>query len=119
MHDGNDGFLVITPLERKDASSPNGKSTVLVNRGWISREKRYQHDRSQDAVPTSEVLVEGLLREPWTKNYFTPDNKPEEGKYYFPDVLQLAEVSGSQPVWIEETMGMFEIGVTIIRLELI
>ena len=107
MHDGKDGFLVVTPLEREDGSSPDGRSCVLVNRGWISRAKRYQHDRSQDALPTGEVLVEGLLREPWIKNYFTPDNKPEEGKFYFPDVVQIAKVSGSQPVWIEETMGMY------------
>ena len=105
IHDGNDGYLVVTPFEREDGSgSGDGKSTVLVNRGWISRDKQYQQDRSPDAVPVGEVLVEGLLREPWKKNYFTPDNKPEEGKFYFPDVQQMAELSGSQPVWIEETM---------------
>ena len=35
---------------------------------------------------------------------FTPANSPEEGKWYFPDVLQMAEHVGSQAVWIEETM---------------
>jgi len=48
--------------------------------------------------------VQGLLREPWKKNLFTPDNKPSEGKFYFPDVAQMARVSGSEAVWIEETM---------------
>ena len=37
---------------------------------------------------------------------FTPDNKPESGEFYFPDVEQMARITGSQPVWIEETMGM-------------
>ena len=37
---------------------------------------------------------------------FTPDNRPELGHFYFPDVRQMAEFSGSDPVWIEETMGM-------------
>ena len=40
MHDGIDGFLVVTPLERR-----KGESTILVNRGWISREKKFQQDR--------------------------------------------------------------------------
>ena len=98
VHDGKDGFLVITPLER------HGASKVLVNRGWIARGKRKQVDRL-GGLPTGTVLVEGLLREPFQKNLFTPDNKPEEGMWHFPDVKQMADVSGSEPIWIEETMG--------------
>ncbi|KAE8151931.1 SURF1 family-domain-containing protein [Aspergillus avenaceus] len=98
MREGEDGFMVVTPLERGD-----GQSTILVNRGWISKKKKDQKDRI-DALPREEVTVEGLLREPWKKNMFTPENKPEEGKFYFPDVEQMAEHTGSQPVWIEETM---------------
>jgi surfeit locus 1 family protein len=100
MHDGTDGFFVITPLERED-----GASTVLVNRGWISREKRFQQDRSDQALPRGLVTVSGLLREPWKKNFFTPVNRPEDGKFYFPDVEQMAELVGAEAVWIEETMG--------------
>jgi surfeit locus 1 family protein len=101
MHDGNDGFLVITPLERDE-----GASTVLINRGWISREKQYQQDRDPGALPKEEVTVAGLLRSPWKRNFFTPENKPEEGKFYFPDVEQMAKIAGSDAVWIEETMCM-------------
>ena len=101
MHDGTDGFFVITPLER-----PKGESTILVNRGWISRDKRFQRDRSEGALPEGEVTVAGLLREPWKKNFFTPVNKPEDGKFYFPDVEQMAQVAGAEAVWIEETMGL-------------
>ncbi|KAJ5692178.1 Cytochrome oxidase assembly protein shy1 [Penicillium macrosclerotiorum] len=98
MNEGEDGFLVVTPLERGD-----GQSTVLVNRGWISRKMMDKKDRP-NGLPEGEVTVEGLLREPWKKNMFTPENKPEEGKFYFPDIEQMAELGGSQPVWIEETM---------------
>jgi surfeit locus 1 family protein len=101
MHDGTDGFLVITPLER-----PDGESMILVNRGWISREKRFQQDRMEGALPKGEVTVSGLLRAPWKKNFFTPVNKPEDSKFYFPDVEQMAQVAGAEAVWIEETMGM-------------
>ena len=102
LHDGTDGYFVITPLDRG-----RGASTLLVNRGWISKKKRYKQDRSPEALPTGEVTVSGLLREPWKKNYFTPDNKPEDGKFYFPDVEQMSQLAGADPVWIEETMSIY------------
>lgn len=98
LYEGKDGYLVITPLERGDAGS-----TVLVNRGWVAKDRKDQRDR-KEGLPEGEVTVEGLLRAPWKKNMFTPENKPEEGKFYFPDVAQMAELTGSQPIWIEETM---------------
>lgn len=101
LHDGEDGYLVITPLERQ-----RGESKVLVNRGWISKAHRVQTTRAASGMPLGEITVEGLLREPWKKNMFTPANKPETGEFYFPDVVQMAQVSGSVPVWIEATMRM-------------
>ena len=100
IHAGNNGYLVITPLERDTVGS-----TVLVNRGWIPKDLKRQADRT-DGLPKDQVIVEGLLRAPWKKNMFTPENKPELKEFYFPDVEQMARLAGSQPVWIEETMSM-------------
>lgn len=99
IHDGNDGYLVITPLERDEQGS-----TVLVNRGWIRKKFRLQADRP-DGLPVGTVIVEGLLREKWKKNMFTPDNRPDLWVFHFPDVDQMARLTGSQAVWVEETMG--------------
>ncbi|KAK6087870.1 SURF1 family protein [Seiridium cupressi] len=106
MRDGDDGYMVVTPLERDDggAGPGRGSTTVLVNRGWISKKMRRQQDRGPGALPQGEVVVEGLLREPWKKNMFTPDNRPDKGEFYFPDVRQMAELTGSQAVWVESTM---------------
>ncbi|KAI1748817.1 SURF1 family-domain-containing protein [Xylaria castorea] len=105
MRDGEDGFMVITPLERDvDGDGSRGTTTVLVNRGWVAKKLRRQRDRGAEGLPTGEVVVEGLLREPWKKNMFTPDNRPDKGEFYFPDVKQMAELAGSQAVWIEQTM---------------
>lgn len=100
VHDGNNGYLVVTPLERG-----GGGSTVLVNRGWIPKSKKEQADR-REGLPTGEVAVEGLLREPWKKNLFTPENQPQSKEFYFPDVQQMAHLTGSDAIWIEETMSM-------------
>ena len=51
-------------------------------------------------------MVEGLLRAPPKKNMFTPLNRPEKGEWFFPDVQEMAEWTGSQAVWVEETMRM-------------
>ena len=111
IHDGRNGFFVVTPLERDGDASK-----ILVNRGWIPKNLARQWDR-KGALPKEAVTVEGLLRKPWKKNMFTPDNRPELGEFFFPDVHQMARFSGSDPVWIEETMGrltpkmvLFELG---------
>ncbi|KAF8423399.1 SURF-family protein [Tirmania nivea] len=100
IHDGENGFMVITPLDR-----PNGASTILINRGWIPQNKQRQEDRDPESLPRGEVQVEGLLRhDVWKKNMFTPENKPERGEFYFPDIEQMAGLVGAQPVWVEMTM---------------
>ncbi|KAI5364622.1 hypothetical protein Slin15195_G041610 [Septoria linicola] len=101
--DGEDGYLVITPLVREDEGEG---STILVCRGWVPKDKAHQSRRlNEEALPKGEVFVQGLLREPWKKNMFTPDNAPESGIWHFPDVKEMAEWSNSQAVWIEETMN--------------
>lgn len=99
MHDGHEGYLVITPLERDGDGT-----TVLVNRGWIGKKFKEQKSRP-DGLERGEVTVEGLLREPWKKNMFTPANNTLKKEFYFPDVVQMAGLTGSQAVWVEETMG--------------
>jgi surfeit locus 1 family protein len=99
IRDGNDGYLVVTPLERE-----GNATTILVNRGWIPKKFKRQRDRP-DSLPKHEITIEGLLREPWKKNLFTPENSPQTKEFYFPDVAQMAELTGSQAVWVEETMG--------------
>lgn len=102
MRDGEQGYMVVTPLER--GGDPG--ATILVNRGWISKQLADQSSRPE-SLPKGEIRVEGMLRQPWKKNMFTPENRPEKGEFYFPDVIQMAALTGSQAVWVEQTMGEF------------
>ena len=108
VRDGRNGFLVVTPLERPDGHG--GLTRVLVCRGWIAKEFGARGKREAvagaDALPDGEVGVEGLLREAFVRNMFTPVNRPDKGEWYFPDVVEMASFSGSQEVWVEETMSM-------------
>ena len=115
INEGDDGYFVVTPLERQDvatsgagtgAAATGRGTTLLVNRGWIARKFKDQKARRDEILDQDKlVTVEGLLRQPWKKNIFTPDNKPEKGEFYFPDVKQMADIAGAVPVWIEETTG--------------
>lgn len=53
--EGSVGYHVITPLERENGSK------ILVNRGWIPRERKDQMTRAK-GLPTSVQNVEGLIR---------------------------------------------------------
>jgi len=105
MRDGKEGFIVVTPLERI-----GGASKILVSRGWIEKAKKDQKSRSAESLPEGIIEVEGLLREPPKKNSFTPDNRPDISEFYFPDVRQMAQLTSSEPIWVEETMGSYPLG---------
>jgi surfeit locus 1 family protein len=99
MRDGVEGYHVITPFER----GPDDDK-VLISRGWIDKGMKDHKKRGEGSLPQGEIELEGLLREPFKKNSFTPDNAPDKNEYYFPDVLQMAELAGAKPIWIEEIM---------------
>lgn len=103
--DGENGYTVVTPLERVDPRTGE-KSRILCCRGWIKADTKAQWFRkSHGGTPEGEVVIEGLLRQPPKRNMFTPANHPEKGEWFFPDVEQMAEWTGSQAVWVEETMS--------------
>lgn len=97
--EGLHGVHVVTPLVRQDGS------TVLVDRGFISSEFESSYDKEE-----GEVQVLGLLRTSQARNYFTPDNKPEEGLWYWGDVDAMAQYAGGenaqvQSVFVEQIFG--------------
>ena len=98
VREGVHGVHVVTPLIRENGS------TILVDRGFISRE----FVSSIDSNPhEGEVEVLGMLRTSQARNRFTPDNKPSEGLWYWTDVEEMAESAGGeqanvQPVFVEQ-----------------
>lgn len=97
------GYQIITPLIR-----PDGGSTVLVNRGFVSTD--ILKNPAALANETGVVELVGLLRVSQVKNNFTPDNIPEKGEWYWADVNAMANYAGGeqrgvQPVYIEAIFG--------------
>lgn len=94
VRNGKDGFFIVTPLERKNGS------TLLIKRGWISKEHLDQSTRPMSLVQ-GEVELECLLRATPEKGMFAVDGKPGSHHYHFTDVAAMAEEGGCQPVLIE------------------
>ncbi|KDR85431.1 hypothetical protein GALMADRAFT_84226 [Galerina marginata CBS 339.88] len=98
VREGVHGVHVVTPLVRENGS------TVLVDRGFVSRDCISFIDSQQD---TGEVEVLGMLRTSQPRNLFTPDNAPAQGKWYWTDVEKMSEYAGGeaagvQPVFVEQ-----------------
>jgi len=96
--EGAHGVHVVTPLVRDNGS------TLLVDRGFVSNELLPSAPLRQE---TGEVEVLGMIRTSQPKNSFTPDNEPQNGKWYWTDVEAMAEHAGGakaglQPVFIEQ-----------------
>ena len=85
------GFWVMTPLVTDRGF------TVLVNRGFVSPEKRDPSSRA-DGQPQGEVTVSGLLRMTEPKGGFLRSNDPAAGRWYSRDVAAIAAAKGVERV---------------------
>ncbi|OJT15923.1 Surfeit locus protein 1 [Trametes pubescens] len=106
VRDGTIGYHLVVPFVRTDGS------TVLVDRGFVSKDLAQTAKQNQSTVQ-GEVEILGMLRTAQPRNSFTPDNHPDEGKWYWADVDAMAahvggEASGVQPVFIEEVFESSE-----------
>lgn len=106
--DGTLGYQIITPLVREDGS------TVLVDRGFVSKEHVSSDRRTRSYYqPKGKVNVLGMLRtQLQKKNAFTPDNKPEKGEWYWPDIERMKQWLGGdernvEGVFLEEIFGEY------------
>ncbi|KAF5368456.1 hypothetical protein D9758_002297 [Tetrapyrgos nigripes] len=98
VREGAHGAHVVTPLIRENGS------TILVDRGFVSNDLVRDMSFSRE---DGEVEVLGMLRISQKRNSFTPDNLPEENKWYWTDVESMTEYAGGekanvQPVFVEQ-----------------
>jgi surfeit locus 1 family protein len=92
------GHHVLTPLVRSDGS------TVLVDRGWVPVDRAAPETRHPGQV-SGQVRVEGIgrYREDDAPLWVTPENRPEERRWFWYDLEGLRAATGLEllPVVIE------------------
>ena len=77
------GYLVMTPLALRDGGY------VIVNRGWVPDELKDRVKRKA-SEPTGPVTVTGLMREPESRNLFTPADQPADNEFFTRDPVAIA-----------------------------
>ncbi|HUB62986.1 MAG TPA: SURF1 family protein [Methylocella sp.] len=81
------GYQVMTPLQLTSGG------TVIVNRGFVPLERKDQATRLAGLIQ-GETQVTGLMRQPETRNFFTPADNPAAGTYYTRDPGLIAKQFG-------------------------
>ncbi|KAJ1928740.1 surf-like protein [Tieghemiomyces parasiticus] len=94
-NDGENGFMVVTPLEREDGTK------VLVKRGWIPKAKADPATRPESRKDELYTVC-GLVRHGEEQNMFTPVNHPDRDQWYILNVGEMARHTGSLPLLIDE-----------------
>lgn len=83
---GRPGAHLVTPF------AVAGGPVLLVNRGWIP-----DPHETPIAAPAGPVTVTGVLRPAREPNWFTPENRPAQGAWYWIDPVAMAAVAGVDP----------------------
>ncbi|KAG7195607.1 surf-like protein [Scheffersomyces spartinae] len=99
MKDGMLGYLVIVPFIRADGGKP-----ILVERGWISKDKVVPSTRKGGylehlALPEGEIEIVALFRNMPAKSSLQYDHVNGDRLFHVPDVEAMSKQSGALPVY--------------------
>ena len=130
------GYHLIMPLVRSPepgsgTPSTSSPSTVLINLGFVSNEAAGSYRSLTSSSTTSpsasslvkcerpefntnETVIEGLIPAPQIPNWFTPENKPDQGEWVWADVQAMAQYAGGEggnvmPLLLEEIFGSYSL----------
>lgn len=94
QQNSSSGYLVITPfkLESRD-------ETILINRGWVSRQKHAPENRREGQVEGTVELL-GVVRMPEARPQFTPAHKKVD-MFLYRDVPRMCELTGASPIYLD------------------
>ena len=84
---GNDGYYIMTPLRRE------GGAAVLVNRGWVPRERKEPARRAEGQVAGAVEIV-GYLRHDARRGWLMPDNDVAGNHWFWFDLPAMSRRAG-------------------------
>ncbi|KAK2565793.1 Surfeit locus protein 1, partial [Acropora cervicornis] len=89
------GAHIITPFEIADS-----RQRILVNRGWVPKDKIEPKKRLQGQIE-GEIELVGFIRQGEKRQPFQAQNNPEKNQWISRDVDAMAEVTGSLPILVD------------------
>lgn len=101
---GKLGYGVLTPFLFGSAGNFSESTYILVDRGWIPAEEKSKFEAlAKQAAAHEGVVIEGILRRPLGKGWFTPNNDPEKNLWFWMDMPALEKALGAklQPMIVQ------------------
>ncbi|XP_018517948.1 surfeit locus protein 1 [Lates calcarifer] len=92
---GETGANVITPFHCTDLGI-----TILVNRGYVPRQKIRPETRMKGQVE-GEVEVVGVVRLTEPRKPFVPHNDVERNRWHYRDLEAMSHATGAEPIFID------------------
>lgn len=89
------GAYVVTPFYCTELGV-----TILVNRGFVPKARVNPETRLEGQVQGELELV-GAVRLTETRKPFVPENLPERNQWYYRDVAAMAQLLGTEPIFID------------------
>ena len=84
--DGRIGLRIVTPLLLADGA------VALVDRGWVPAERKSPATRRAGQIE-GRVTIEGVIRAPAERSWFTPDNQPADNLWFSFEVSAMAKAA--------------------------
>ncbi len=81
---GQVGYHLLTPMRLQDGG------TIIVNRGWVPE----GHHITEEYWNAENVKITGILKQAKKPNRFTPENKPKNNEWYWPDIHLISQHVG-------------------------
>ncbi|KAJ7334562.1 Surfeit locus protein 1 [Desmophyllum pertusum] len=89
------GAHIITPFEITETGQ-----RILVNRGWVPRDKIGPEKRQEGQIK-GEVELVGFVRQGEKRQPFQAKNNPEGNQWFSRDLDAMAEVTGCLPILVD------------------
>lgn len=88
------GFQVITPFKLEER-----EETILVNRGWVSRDKKTPNTRRQGQIEGI-TEIQGIVRLEEARPQFTPEHRGNS-LFFYRDLTKMCSMTNSDPYFID------------------
>ncbi|MBT5187303.1 MAG: SURF1 family protein [Kordiimonadaceae bacterium] len=81
---GEPGYDLYTPMILANDQQ------VIVNRGWVPETLKEVNTRPQTQI-SGDVTITALLRKPWGKLWYGPENEPENNMWFYGDLEGMSD----------------------------
>jgi surfeit locus 1 family protein len=87
------GYQVITPFKLDGR-----QETILVNRGWVARNKTSASTRQEGQVDGI-IEIQGIVRLPESRPQFSPEHK--QGPFLYRDIPKMCALTNADPYFVD------------------